>query len=161
MNWLVDRLVYVVDRLETDDYNMILPNLYLGNKNASKEKILQDLGIDIVINVTPNLPFHSEQIENIGIPVYDDKSEYSKRILVEYIKEILPYMHLQLKRGKRILVHCRAGIQRSPTVIAAYLMKYKGMSIDEAIEFIQARRPTAFRPKQNFRDTLEILDRII
>jgi len=41
----------------------------------------------------------------------------------------------------KILVHCSAGISRSPTVVAAYLMKQKGMTLKAALGKIVHVRP--------------------
>jgi len=41
----------------------------------------------------------------------------------------------------KILVHCSAGISRSPTVVAAYLMKRKGMTLKAALGQIIRVRP--------------------
>jgi atypical dual specificity phosphatase len=41
----------------------------------------------------------------------------------------------------QILVHCFAGISRSPTVVAAYLMKRKGMTLKAALGQIIRVRP--------------------
>ena len=41
----------------------------------------------------------------------------------------------------KILVHCSAGISRSPMVVAAYLMKRKGMTLKSALGQIILVRP--------------------
>ncbi|KAJ6490608.1 protein-tyrosine phosphatase-like protein [Mycena vitilis] len=41
----------------------------------------------------------------------------------------------------RIFIHCSAGISRSPTVVAAYLMKRRGMTLNEALGQIINARP--------------------
>ncbi|MBN1571542.1 MAG: dual specificity protein phosphatase family protein [Acidobacteria bacterium] len=43
-------------------------------------------------------------------------------------------------RWGRVYVHCSAGINRGPTLAAAYLIKVKGMSAQEAYDYIVARR---------------------
>ena len=45
-----------------------------------------------------------------------------------------------LRRGKRVLVHCRLGKSRSPALVCAYLMQC-GMGPEEARAYVQERRP--------------------
>lgn len=46
---------------------------------------------------------------------------------------------------QRVLVHCKMGIGRSPTVVAAYLV-WTGLSVDEAIEKVVASGSLIARP---------------
>ncbi|MGF1581160.1 MAG: dual specificity protein phosphatase family protein [Gemmataceae bacterium] len=39
-----------------------------------------------------------------------------------------------------VLVHCRAGISRAPTVVAGYLVKYEGMKLRNAFGLIRSKR---------------------
>ena len=45
--------------------------------------------------------------------------------------------------GRRVLVHCRSGISRSPALIACYLHECMGWSIDEALVRVKGARPQA------------------
>merc|ERR1712062_783922 len=42
-----------------------------------------------------------------------------------------------------VLVHCRGGMNRSPTVIAAYLIWRHNCSVEEAIQIVKEARPAA------------------
>ncbi len=55
---------------------------------------------------------------------------------------------------KRVLVHCSAGISRSPTVIVAYLMRYHGMTLKEALYAVISARP-AVSPNPHFIEWLK------
>jgi protein-tyrosine phosphatase len=48
-----------------------------------------------------------------------------------------------LDEGARTYVHCRAGWQRSAAVAAAVVAVRTGISIDEALAHVQARKPSA------------------
>ena len=69
--------------------------------------------------------------------------------------EIVLKLTREYKTGQPMLVHCAAGMQRSAASTAMFLMATRGFTVDEAIAFIQARRPIAFRPGANFRPALE------
>ena len=43
--------------------------------------------------------------------------------------------------GNKVYVHCKNGHGRSPTMVAAYLIRYKGMTVEEAVQFIRQQRP--------------------
>jgi protein-tyrosine phosphatase len=56
-----------------------------------------------------------------------------------------------------VVVHCRAGQQRSAAVMAAYLMR-KGMGLEQAIKYIKSRKPDAFYWNVNFMPALKIFE---
>ena len=49
----------------------------------------------------------------------------------------------------RVLIHCHAGISRSPTIAIAYIMKHINMSALEAYAFVQRSR-RIISPNLNF-----------
>jgi protein-tyrosine phosphatase len=52
-----------------------------------------------------------------------------------------------------VLVHCRAGQNRSANVVAGYLMTIKGITAKEAMNIIRKKKIETFRP-QNFMSAL-------
>jgi protein-tyrosine phosphatase len=48
-----------------------------------------------------------------------------------------------LEEGECVYVHCRAGWQRSATVVAAVLALREGLGPREALDVLRARKPTA------------------
>lgn len=131
-------------------YNEILPGLFLGNKYAS---YLRDF--DLIINCTPDLNIDKPCIR---FPI-DDCSKYA----IDYFyqmqdKNILHLIHYHLNTNKTVLVHCAAGIQRSATLVASYLIKYFGIDKFNAIQFIKNKRPIAFTPVVNFDLTLSLIE---
>ncbi len=46
-----------------------------------------------------------------------------------------------LRMGHKVFVHCRFGVGRAPTLVAAHFVKH-GMSVEEAVSFLKKIRPT-------------------
>lgn len=46
-----------------------------------------------------------------------------------------------LGNGKTVYVHCKNGHGRSPSMVAAYLIRYKGYSVESAVSLIEEKRP--------------------
>lgn len=59
-------------------------------------------------------------------------------------------------KGRQVLVHCQAGLNRSSVVVARALMM-EGMSADEAINLLRDKRSPACLCNQGFEDWLRSL----
>jgi protein-tyrosine phosphatase len=58
-----------------------------------------------------------------------------------------------LGEGERVYVHCRAGWQRSATIVAAVVALREGIAPREALDVLRKRKPTA-NPLAHQRDNL-------
>jgi len=105
-----------------------------------------DLGITNVVNVTVELPcLNIEQIESMKIQL--DDSPYSN--LAYYFDRVADKIEDVRRRGGSTVVHCVAGVSRSTSLVIAYLIKYKKMSLRQAYNHVKARRPI-IRPNVGF-----------
>lgn len=58
----------------------------------------------------------------------------------------------------KILIHCVQGISRSTSVILAYLIKYNGMTLNNAYHFVRERRSIA-NPRKEFIEELQRIEK--
>ena len=72
----------------------------------------------------------------------------------EILPEVLPYIHENVTNDRKVLVHCSAGKSRSVSIVAVYLMKYKGMNVNEALDFIKNKR-NMINPNSGFVNALK------
>lgn len=126
--------------------------LYLsGIFPATSEQMLKSYRIDAIIrlghfdipSLRPGLTIDIEDEENVAIEKYFD-------ICINFIDS-------EIKKGKKVLVHCMAGISRSVTIIIAYLMIKKNMSLMDAINYVKSKRKIA-HPNEGFCCKLNILE---
>ncbi|XP_053211846.1 dual specificity protein phosphatase 10-like [Panonychus citri] len=119
---------------------LILPYLYLGDQSdASDPERLKCHNIYYVLNVTADLPGEGENhsIHYKRIPARDSFDQN----LVQYFEESFKFIEEARQSGRAVLIHCHAGISRSPTIVIAYLMFSKKMNFDDAFKFVADKRP--------------------
>ena len=71
----------------------------------------------------------------------------------QHFEECFDWIEKELQRGHSVLVHCRAGISRSASIVIAYLMKKRQMGFQEAYTFVKAKR-NRVEPNFGFKDLL-------
>ncbi|XP_003218549.1 dual specificity protein phosphatase 5 [Anolis carolinensis] len=116
----------------------ILPFLYLGSAyHASKYEFLANLNITALLNVSrkSSEPFTGQYCYK-WIPVEDSHTAD----ISSHFQEAIEFIDCTRREGGKILVHCEAGISRSPTICMAYLMKMKKFRLEEAFDYIKQRR---------------------
>ncbi|KAL2793489.1 protein-tyrosine phosphatase-like protein [Aspergillus keveii] len=59
--------------------------------------------------------------------------------------------------NRRVLVHCSAAISRSPAVVAGYLIRRRGYSLDAALEALRKVRPVV-SPNRGFIEQLKRIE---
>ena len=144
----------------SNNADQIIPNVWLGNlKAAHDEQFLKNAGIQVVFNCTKDAPFHSSIRRRYRVPVDDNLRDEEIRNLELWSYEIVYKLLNEYKQGRPILVHCHAGMQRSPAVVAMLLMAMYRMSTDQAKAYIKQRRPIVFFPSANFENAMRGFER--
>ncbi len=144
----------------SNNADQIIPNVWLGNLRAAQdEQFLKNAGIQAVFNCTKDAPFHPSIRRRYRIPVDDNLEEEEIRNLELWGYEIVFKMLKEYKEGRPILIHCHAGMQRSPASLAMFLMTLFRMSANQSMAYIKQRRPIVFFPSANFEKAIRGYER--
>ena len=152
---IINKFAYI------DDYNQIIPNVYLGNINgANNQQFLIDNNIQSIINCTINEPFN-EYFDNkskLRLIINDSKENENIGQFKKQIFEAIYFIENSIDNDKAVYIHCYWGLMRSATVVAAYLMKKYNMPKDDAISIIREKRSCALLPFYNFNEVLNYVE---
>ena len=86
--------------------------------------------------------------------INDDLSVETQKQILMNIEEINFLINKYLDSNKGVLIHCKAGKQRAPTVMACYLIyKYK-LDYTNTIKYIKKKRKIAYTPRINYFNTI-------
>lgn len=138
----------------------IRPGLWIGSAgDASNPKFMKANDIAFVVNCTEDIPFLASVPDSnrYRIPV-KDSTEFNDVMLMHF-PVIVQQIDIVLNRGKGVLVHCRAGMQRSAACVAAYLMFKFNMTADAAMRAIKSVKSETFWPVPTFVMALKAYER--
>ncbi len=166
-------------------YNEIIPNLYLGTIEASQDvQFIHDNGISVIVNCTKDIkdtfslnllkPIeeapkevqewlynNSYYVKYYRIPIDDSGRPKDIEEFYNHAMPLLPIIKREYDNGKKILIHCLAGVQRSASFVVAFLMYYCNKRLDETIEYVISRKPNVFffGRNNNFIDALKKIEK--
>ena len=66
---------------------------------------------------------------DMGVPEFDD------------LTRAVDFIHERITNNEPVMVHCLAGLGRTGTILACYLIKYQKLSADDSIQKVRESRP--------------------
>ncbi|KAJ8985009.1 hypothetical protein NQ317_016920 [Molorchus minor] len=124
---------YVVDTKPDDTPSKIIDHIYLGSQDCCDEKVLREYGITYVLSIGIEAPVQYPNItykfvECLDLPESD---------LVISLSECIPFIKRATYENCNILVHCNAGVSRSPSVVVGYLILVEKLSYVDAYNTVK------------------------
>jgi protein-tyrosine phosphatase len=134
------------------DYSLINNGIFIGNAHsvignyATKDAdILEERNIKVVISALTEEEYDDYMIAKEDFPeiewhrlvIDDDEDER----ISEHFFSVHKIISEALTHNKNVIVHCAAGMSRSPTLVIAYFMIENRWSYEETINFVRKRRP--------------------
>ncbi|KAL7210270.1 hypothetical protein ACSBR1_031772 [Camellia fascicularis] len=146
------RAMYAMTCVKDSDFPcQIEEGLYLGSVGATVNKTaLKSLNVTHILTVANSLgPAHPNDFvyKVVSVP---DRADIN---IAQYFDECFNFIDGAKRMHGGVMVHCFAGISRSVTIVVAYLMKKRGMSLSEALEHVRSKRPMA-APNSGFMSQL-------
>ena len=123
-----------------DNFSWLIEGKLAGSAiPTSKDEIkwIQEEGVKSIVTIREE-PLDEDWIngmnylhvlsDDMGVPSFDD------------LKSSVDYIHKKIQNKEPVLVHCLAGLGRTGTILACYLIKYEKMSAVNAIQHVREKR---------------------
>ncbi|KAK6185146.1 hypothetical protein SNE40_007441 [Patella caerulea] len=131
--------------------NKIIKGVYIGNFRDSKDQK----------QLTENNITHILSIHDNATPILPDKeylcliaSDHPAQDLTQFISQSNDFIHKARLSGGNVIIHCLAGVSRSVTLTAAYIMTVTNLQWRDTLNSIRGARSCA-NPNFGFQRQLQ------
>ncbi len=126
---------------------------------ADRQK-LADLGITHVVNATRDIAnfFHGKVVGGRRIKYMNVNLNDAEGIdIMKHFGETNKFLLKCVRSGGRALIHCRAGVSRSTTVLTAFLMYFETWRLVDTLQYLRKVR-YIIDPNPDFRQQLVLYE---
>ena len=119
----------------------IIPRIYLGNAyNARDYYTLKKNNVKLIVNCTKEFPnFFENDFIYYNVPILDENNTNISLYFNDTIEKI--HKIYNEDNNNAIFIHCFMGASRSVAILIGYLIKHCSMTVDDAIQYIERKRP--------------------
>jgi len=115
----------------------IVDRVFLGDIHDAEAVIKgESVGVTGMINCTMHPVMISSRANIDVLMLYLNENSHIDRQMAD---KIISFIGAQIDNGGNILVHCHAGIQRSPSVVLVYLLS-KGIPFLDGLHLIEEKK---------------------
>jgi|TARA_B110000014_G_scaffold201119_1_gene150706 atypical dual specificity phosphatase len=123
-----------------DNFSWLIEGKLAGSAiPTSKDEIkwMQEEGVKSIVTIreepldedwTAGMNYLHVLSDDMGVPSFDD------------LKSSVDYIDKRIQNKEPVMVHCLAGLGRTGTILACYLIKYEKMSAIDAIQHVREKR---------------------
>lgn len=126
----------------------ILNWLFLGTiKNANNLEEIKDLGIKYILNCANDV--QCKNISNYIKYCQLNLTDSPDIDITTFFDQAFSFIELARTKKEKILIHCKLGVSRSPSILIGYLIKHMGYTAESALEFLKSKRSQVY-PNSGF-----------
>ena len=124
-----------------DNFSWLIENKLAGSAIPTSNDEVQwviEQGVKSIVTVREE-PLDNDWVKNVnylhvhsndmGVPEFDD------------LVSAVDFIHNRITNNEPVMVHCLAGLGRTGTLLACYLVIYQKMLADDAIQKVREERP--------------------
>lgn len=148
-----ETLIEMMEGLETDlilDAGELLGSLWLGQVGDSCHQPFLDFAkVTRIVNCAAEVDRpRIEGIDVFSFPWRDseEQGKAEQKSGFRRMRAATRFINESLSAKEVVLVHCVQGVSRSASLVVAFLMEFRGMTMDEAVALVRERHPTALKP---------------
>mmetsp|Transcript_17472 Transcript_17472/g.24248 ORF Transcript_17472/g.24248 Transcript_17472/m.24248 type:complete len:253 (+) Transcript_17472:32-790(+) len=125
--------------MDEDLSEIVEQNLFLSSVLSAQNRLLlkkHNIKTVITLSVAAH-NYYPDEFTYHHLPIIDNSSAPINK----YFEQAFDLIEQSLTNGQAVLVHCEAGLSRSPTIVLSYLMKKQKVNLRKAFYYLKNRRP--------------------
>eukprot|EP00668_Euglena_longa_P003793 GGOE01004450.1.p1 GENE.GGOE01004450.1~~GGOE01004450.1.p1 ORF type:complete len:212 (+),score=66.03 GGOE01004450.1:70-705(+) len=142
--------------MEARPMDEILPFLFVGCEGAAEDvNLLVSHHVSYVLTVSDRLPAAASRYPPHFAVYHVPLSDFGETPLEHVTEDCFAFINTARDADAKVLVHCQVGVNRSPSIVIAYLMKHRFCNLLKGCKEVKERRPVVYPVEGYLRQLLE------
>ena len=130
----------------------MLGGIWISNKKIMNNTgFIQDKNISGIVNCIKDLEFLKKNNE-YNEYIQENIKKYEIIRFSDYLCDITEFIYNRIKKGESIIIICQDGLEHSPYIILAYIIRYGLVNFDIGIKMIRTKILESFKDGFKYSD---------